>query len=115
MKIITVIIKEKIKMNIVIIYVKIITKVEFKFIYRKKEKHISIAKCKAKLKNNSIINIYGYDNIADNMYKNLKQNEEILIHGKLDSKMDIQIIWYKAKNFHGHFIKYYENDHENLI
>ncbi len=42
-------------MNIVILYVKIITKVEFKFIYRKKEKHISIAKCKAKLKNNMVI------------------------------------------------------------
>ena len=91
-------------MNIAIICGKIISKMEFKFIYdryknneEKKNKndeiykHISIARCQLKLSNNSIIEIYGYDNIADYMYRYLKENGNILLKGKLDNNMKINI------------------------
>ncbi len=91
-------------MNMVIICGKIISKMEFKFIYdryknnkEKKNKndeiykHISIARCKIKLSNNSIIEIYGYDNIADYMYRYFKENDDILLKGNLDSNMKIKL------------------------
>ena len=91
-------------MNMVIICGKIISKMEFKFIYdryknneEKKNKndeiykHISIARCKIKLSNNSILEIYGYDNIADYMYRYLNENDNTLIKGKLDDNMKINI------------------------
>ena len=89
-------------MNVVVIYGKIVSKIEFKFIYdrykntNKKEnyienkyKHTSIAKCMLKLQNDSVIEIYGYDSIADYMYKYLKENESVLVEGKIDSDMNI--------------------------
>ena len=53
--------------------------------------HRSIAKCEIMLPNKSIVKIYGYDKIADFMYKNLKENDYILIEGKLDSNMEIEV------------------------
>ena len=87
-------------MNIVIIYGKIVSKIEFKFIYdRYKEKdnikqkynHTSIAKCKIRLENDSIVEVYGYDHIADYMYRYLKENESVLIEGKIDTNMKVKI------------------------
>ena len=43
------------------------------------------------LRNKSIVKIYGYDKIADFMYINLKENDYILIEGKLDSNMEIEV------------------------
>ena len=94
-------------MNIVIIYGKIVSKIDFKFIYdRYKEKdnikekynHTSIAKCEIKLENDSIVELYGYNNIADYMYKYLKENESILVEGKIDSNIKIEIINVKLYN-----------------
>ena len=94
-------------MNIVIIYGKIVSKIKFKFIYdRYKEKdnikqkynHTSIAKCKIRLENDSIVEVYGYDNIADYMYRYMKENEEVLIEGKIDGNMKIEIIIIKPYN-----------------
>ena len=85
-------------MNVVVIYGKVVSKIEFKFIYDryykskenyKKYKHTSIAKCKIKLQNDSIVEIYGYDNIADFMYRNLKDGKFIMVEGKIDSNMQI--------------------------
>ena len=83
-------------MNIVIICGKIISKIEFKFIYDRYKnnasiqnkdneiyKHISIAKCKIKLSNDSIIEIHGYDSVADYMYRKIKENDNIYITGKI--------------------------------
>lgn len=89
-------------MNVVVIYGKVLSKIEFKFIYdryykskenhvEEKYKHVSIAKCKIKLKNDSIVEIYGYDNMADYMYRYMKENDNILIEGKIDSNMKIMI------------------------
>ena len=97
-------------MNLVILVGTVVTEVEFKFIYDRykkvlvkekntknksdysyKYKHTSIAKCNIKLANDSIIKIYGYDEIADVMYKNLVSNDCILIEGKLDSNMEVEV------------------------
>ena len=88
-------------MNIVIIYGKIVSKIEFKFIYdryyinnkenymEEKYKHISIAKSMVKLQNESTVEVYGYDNMADYMYRNLKEDYNVLIKGKIDSNMKV--------------------------
>lgn len=81
-------------MNIVIIYGKVIEKIDFKFIYDRynnKNKHISIAKSKLKLMNNSIVEIYGYDEMADYIYRNLKNEMYIIVEGKIDSNMKIRV------------------------
>lgn len=88
-------------MNIVIICGKIVSKIDFKFIYNRyknselkhKEKytHTSIVKCKVKLLNNSIVEIYGYDEISDYLYRNFKENQIITIEGKIDSEMKIEV------------------------
>lgn len=77
-------------MNIVIIYGKIIEKIDFKFIYdryKNRNKH-TIAKSKLKLMNNSIVEIYGYDEMADYMYRKLMC---IIEEGKIDINMKIRI------------------------
>ena len=85
-------------MNMVIVYGKIYSNINFKFIYNKyakgnleKYKHTSIARCKIKVRNNSIIEVYGYDNIADYMYSKLKEKNKIIICGEIDSNMLIRI------------------------
>lgn len=87
-------------MNIVIVYGKIVSKIDFKFIYSRyktekeynsKYKHTSIVRFKIKLLDNNLIEVYGYDNIADYIYRNLKENDIVLIYGKLDSNLKINI------------------------
>ena len=87
------------RMNIVIIYGTIISKIEIKFIYDRfktgkmntgKYQHTSISSYKIKLTNKSIIEIYGYDKVADYMYRNLKENDNILLIGRLDSEGKIE-------------------------
>ena len=76
-------------MNIVVISGEVITKVEFKFIYGrygKTNKHTSIARCMLKLDNESIVQICGYDNVADFMYRNLQIGDSIVCAGYLDSE-----------------------------
>ena len=63
----------------------IIKKVEFEFLYFDK-KHISIAKTEIRLSNQSIIPIYGYDEIADQMLQKIKEKEKIFIYGKLEEE-----------------------------
>ena len=81
-------------MNKVIIYGEIVSRVDFKFIYDRfkndnkqdeKYNYTSDAKSKIKLLNESIVEIYGYDKMADYMYRNLKENSIILIIGRLDN------------------------------
>ena len=93
-------------MNLVIIAGKIIQKIDFKFIYDKyknkkneveiayqeKYKHTSIASSMIELKNGSIVKIYGYDEVADFMYKNLYEADLVLIEGKINSNMSILVL-----------------------
>ena len=79
-------------MNIVIISGEIVSSIDFNFIYRKdkKEKHTSIAMGKLKLDNGSIIDIYGYDDIADTLYSS--ESAYLLIEGKLDHHMMVEVL-----------------------
>lgn len=81
----------KVEMNVVVITGKIVSDVDFKFIYNKekKEKHTSIAMCKLVLDNGSIVDIYGYDEVADYLYMN--NNKYIFVEGIIDSNMMIEI------------------------
>lgn len=97
-------------MNLVIVYGTIVTNVDFKFIYDRygydkdnieKYSHVSIASCKLKLLNESVIEIYGYDNVADFMLKNLNINDNIYVEGKLDNEGRIVInTVYVVEKFH---------------
>lgn len=78
-------------MNIVILSGKILSDVKFDFIpNQKEEKHISIARGKILLDNNSIVNIYCYDEIADKLYQNTY--EYVYLEGIIDQFMEIEII-----------------------
>ena len=93
-------------MSLVIIYGKVVSNIEFKFIYDRyklnelsrneneidseKYNHISIASCKIELKNESIVEIYGYDNVADFMYVKLNKRDTISIEGNLKSNGRIE-------------------------
>ena len=80
-------------MNLVIIYGEIITNIEFRFIYDRYskhwEKHTSIAKCRVRLLDGNEVEIYGYDDIADKMFKFFQCGSKVLIEGKLDKNMNI--------------------------
>lgn len=78
-------------MNIVIICGKIISKIDFKFIYHKdkQEKHTSIANCKLQIDNNTIIEAYGYDEVADTLYRSAGKN--IWCEGSIGENMQINI------------------------
>ena len=58
---------------------------------KEKYEHISVATCKIKLQNGSTITIYGYDEVADFMLRNLHENDMVDLAGKLESKMCINI------------------------
>ena len=86
-------------MNNVFLIGKVISDTEYKFIYDRfkidkndeKYRHIAIARCHIKLQNNSIIEIYGYDEMADKMYRKLKVVDSIFSYGYLDSNGKIEI------------------------
>lgn len=69
----------EVKMNIVILCGKLQEGVEFNFIYD--SKYVSIAKGSLILNSKNIVNIYGYDEIADYMYQN--EDKIIWAEGKV--------------------------------
>ena len=71
---------------------KIVTEVDFNFIYNKnkKEKHTSIAMCKLELDDDNIIDIYGYDEVADYLYRN--SDQYVCIEGRIDTNMMVEIL-----------------------
>lgn len=80
-------------MNEVFVIGEIVSKVDFKFIY--KGKNTSKAKCNVQLNNGCIIEIIGYDEIADFMYKHIKEKQLIFAYGKLNNSGRISV--YKLK------------------
>lgn len=67
---------------------KILNKVDLKFIYDSKRKsiskrHTSVVELILRLENENIIVAKGYDDIADLIYRKLKQCDIILIEGRL--------------------------------
>ena len=73
--------KEKITMNICFILGKVISEVEFKFIYNSKDVSISIFKIM--LKNKSTIECMAYNDVADYIYRNVEVDDMLLIEGKI--------------------------------
>lgn len=69
---------------------KIISEIEFKFIIQ--GKNTAIATFQIELENKSIITIKGYDEIADYCYQKLKNNDTIIIQGRLQDDGKIIII-----------------------
>lgn len=68
-------------MNICFILGKVISKVEFKFIYNSKDVSISIFKIM--LRNKSTIECMAYNDVADYIYRNVKIDDMLLIEGKI--------------------------------
>ena len=68
-------------MNICFILGKVISEVEFKFIYNSKDVSISIFKIM--LKNKSTIKCMTYNDVADYIYRNVKIDDMLLIEGKI--------------------------------
>ena len=67
-------------MNVCNLLGKIIENVSFDFIY--KGKAVSIARSKI-LCGSSVIDIYGYDNVADYMYRNINVGDIVYIYGNI--------------------------------
>ncbi len=67
---------------------KILNKVNLKFIYDNKrksisKKHTSVVELTLKLANESVVIAKGYDDIADLLYRKVKQGDFVLIEGRL--------------------------------
>ena len=76
-------------MNICFLIGKIISEIEFKFIIQ--GKNTAIAIFQIELENKSIITVKAYNEIADYCYKDLKNNDTIMIQGRLE-KEKIEIL-----------------------
>ena len=69
------------RMNEVFIIGKIVEEVEFDFIINNKKK--AIAKSSVELSNGSVIEIVGFDKVADFMYGKLREKDIVFIYGKI--------------------------------
>ena len=82
-------------MNLVIISGEIISNIDFRFIYDRyrghNEKHTSIVRCRLKLLDGNEVEIYGYDNIADKMFRFYQCGSNVLVEGHLDQSMSVNI------------------------
>ena len=81
-------------MNLCFIKGKILEKINFQFLYQKK--NISIARTKLELQNGSIITIKGYDEMADWMIQKIKKEDEVIMQGELDTRMEVVVKWMKG-------------------
>lgn len=70
-------------MNEVFLIGKVMQEVEFDFLFRD-NRHISIAKIKVILSDSSIIEVFGYNEIADKLYRNINLNDIIFVYGRLE-------------------------------
>lgn len=76
-------------MNICFIIGKIISEIKYDFIIG--SKNISIVRFKLKILEGSIINVIGYDNIADFCYRKLNIGDNIFLEAILNTKGNIEI------------------------
>ena len=77
-------------MNLCFLFGKIESDIDFKFII--KDKNISIVLFNIKLENDSIVEVIGYDEIADLCYQQLCKNDSIFIYGRITESGKIEII-----------------------
>lgn len=76
-------------MNKVFILVKVI---EIKYNLMPKSKKNAVCNIKGKLVNDSVINLIAYNNIADKCYRKLKKDTVLLVEGRINQKMEIEIM-----------------------
>lgn len=76
-------------MNLCFLYGKIVSNIDFKFMIN--SKNISKAVFYLKLKNDSIIKIKAYNEIADFCFSKLKKGNSIILEGTIDSKYDVTV------------------------
>ena len=75
-------------MNLCFLSGKIANEVDLKFIYNPvtkslNKRHTSIVLIDLELEDGQIIKLHGYDEMADFIYRNVKQNDIILIRGSI--------------------------------
>ena len=74
-------------MNECFLFVERVSNIDFRFIINRKEK--SLVKIKAKLLNNSEIELFAYDDLADYIYK--ENLESFFVRGSIRENMQIEI------------------------
>ena len=74
-------------MNLVYIQGKVISEIDFKFIIN--SKNISIAIFKVELRNKSVVVVKAYNEVADYCYRKLNEGREVIIEGRLNTKLEI--------------------------
>ena len=77
-------------MNLVFVQGKIISEIEFKFIIN--NKNISIAIFEIELYNKSNIKVKAYNNLADYCYSRLNKGDNVLIKGRVNSNIEIEML-----------------------
>ena len=74
-------------MNICFLIGEVVSKIDFRFILNAENKEkVSKSVFNVKLRNGSILKVYGYDEISDYCYRKLNENNTILIQGELKKK-----------------------------
>lgn len=76
-------------MNLVFVYGKIISEIEFKFIIE--SKNYSIAMFFLELQNGSVIKICAYNEKADYCYSKFATNDFVVVEGRLNTNMEINL------------------------
>ena len=76
-------------MNICFLIGKIISDIEFKFMFEKNKYAVSIFLLE--IENNCNIQVKAYNKVADWCYQKLAKNDIVSIQGKLNNKMEIII------------------------
>ena len=75
-------------MNLCILLGKVISEVEFKFIINNKNK--SIAYFNLELLDKSIVQVKGYNDKADYIYRKLKKGQNVIVEGKIRGDGNIE-------------------------
>ncbi len=82
-------------MNICFLIGKIISKIEFDFVIGDnksfKNDKISVVRFKLKLLDENVLNIIGYNNVADFCYQKFKIGEKVVIEGVINNVGKIEI------------------------
>ena len=77
--------KDKIKMNICFLIGRIVSEIQFEFILNSKRNSIAIFKLK--LRNESIIEVQAYNELADYCYRKLKIEDRVLVYGSIKNNI----------------------------
>ena len=74
--------------NLCFLYGKVINEIDLKFIYNDRnksldKKHISIVEMELKLLDGQVIKLHAYNEVADDVFKNINKDDFITIQGKI--------------------------------